>query len=158
MCRFVVYKGKVIKLSTIVTLPKHSLIHQTYARYLPDIANNISLSKNGFSVVEYPEPEQTESHEGSPAVGPLIPRCKTDPSLVFARNAMINADGFGVGWYSEGIDDPCVYTCTQPAANNRNLRRLANHIVAPLIFAHLRAASEGSPVTETNCHPFQFGK
>jgi len=71
---------------------------------------------------------------------------------------MINADGFGVGWYCESIEDPCVYTCTQPAANNRNLKRLADHVHSPLIFAHLRAASENSPVTETNCHPFLFGK
>jgi len=147
MCRFVVYKGKELKLASIVTQPKHSVIHQTYARYLPDIANNISLSKDGYSV----SPEQPHTSDS-------IQENQSDPSLVFARNAMINADGFGVGWYSIGTDEPCVFASTQPAANNRNLRRLSNHIKSPLIFAHLRAASEHSPVTETNCHPFQFGR
>jgi predicted glutamine amidotransferase len=111
----------------------------------------------------------------------------------------LNADGFGVGWYSPEIQHldpcPCVFTSTYvppslspslptllyailtltlslltltltlpdpfhrlPAWNNKNLWRLARKVRAPLMFAHVRAASPGSSVTDANCHPFSFGK
>ena len=30
--------------------------------------------------------------------------------------------------------------------------------MSPVIFAHVRAAYPGMPVSEQNCHPFQFGR
>jgi predicted glutamine amidotransferase len=66
-----------------------------------------------------------------------------------------NGDGFGVGWYGEQ-DTPGVFRSIEPAWNERNLRELAGHIVSPLVFAHIRAAI-GSPVQQTNCHPFRHG-
>lgn len=42
--------------------------------------------------------------------------------------------------------------------NNDNLSRLARIIRSPLIFAHVRAAYPGMPVSEQNCHPFQWGR
>ncbi|PNG99029.1 putative glutamine amidotransferase DUG3, partial [Tetrabaena socialis] len=42
--------------------------------------------------------------------------------------------------------------------NNENLSRLACKIVSPLVFAHVRAAYPGMPVSEQNCHPFQFSR
>src|SRR5690606_36839813 len=38
-----------------------------------------------------------------------------------------------------------------------NLRELAGHIDSPLFLAHVRAAI-GSPVQQTNCHPFRSGR
>lgn len=67
-----------------------------------------------------------------------------------------NGDGFGVGWYGTG-DSPGVFHSTEPAWNDRNLRNLAAHIAAPRILAHIRASS-GSPVQQTNCHPFRHGR
>ena len=67
-----------------------------------------------------------------------------------------NGDGFGVGWYSEQ-ETPAVFHSIEPAWNERNLRELAGHIVSPLVFAHIRA-STGSPVQQTNCHPFRHGR
>jgi predicted glutamine amidotransferase len=64
-----------------------------------------------------------------------------------------NGDGFGVGWYGEG-DSPGVFRSIEPAWNDRNLRELAAHIRSPRVFAHMRAAI-GSPVQQTNCHPFR---
>lgn len=40
--------------------------------------------------------------------------------------------------------------------NNENLNRLAEKIVSPLMFAHVRAAYPGMPVSEQNCHPFMY--
>jgi predicted glutamine amidotransferase len=44
-----------------------------------------------------------------------------------------------------------------PTWNDRNLRELAGRIRARLVFAHIRASS-GTPVRQTNCHPFRHGK
>ena len=66
-----------------------------------------------------------------------------------------NGDGFGLGWYGSG-NGPGVYRSVAPAWSDVNLRELAAHIESPLFLAHVRAAI-GSPVQETNCHPFRNG-
>jgi glutamine amidotransferase len=67
-----------------------------------------------------------------------------------------NGDGFGVGWYG-ARDTPGVFHSTEPAWNDRNLRDLAAHVESPMVLAHIRASS-GSPVQQTNCHPFRQGR
>jgi predicted glutamine amidotransferase len=67
-----------------------------------------------------------------------------------------NGDGFGVGWYGER-ETPAVFRSIEPAWNDRNLRELAGHVTSGLVFAHIRA-STGSPVQQTNCHPFRHGR
>jgi predicted glutamine amidotransferase len=67
-----------------------------------------------------------------------------------------NGDGFGVGWYGAG-ETPATYHSVEPAWNERNLRDLAAHVESGLVFAHIRASS-GSPVQQTNCHPFRHGR
>jgi predicted glutamine amidotransferase len=67
-----------------------------------------------------------------------------------------NGDGFGVGWYGVG-DAPGVFHSIEPAWNDRNLREIAQHVESGLVFAHIRASS-GSPVQQTNCHPFRHGR
>jgi predicted glutamine amidotransferase len=66
-----------------------------------------------------------------------------------------NGDGFGLGWYGGG-EGPAVYRSVAPAWGDPNLRELAAHVESPLFMAHVRAAI-GSPVQETNCHPFRHG-
>jgi glutamine amidotransferase len=67
-----------------------------------------------------------------------------------------NGDGFGVGWYGEG-DTPAIFHSIEPAWNDRNLREIARHIRSGVVFAHIRA-STGSPVQQTNCHPYRHGR
>ena len=67
-----------------------------------------------------------------------------------------NGDGFGLGWYGSG-EGPAVYHSVAPAWGDANLRELAAHIESPLFLAHVRAAI-GSPVQQTNCHPFRHGQ
>lgn len=67
-----------------------------------------------------------------------------------------NGDGFGIGWYGVG-DTPGVFHSIEPAWNDRNLRDLAAHVESPIVFAHIRASS-GSPIQQTNCHPFRHGR
>ncbi len=67
-----------------------------------------------------------------------------------------NGDGFGLGWYGTG-EGPGLYRSVSPAWADPNLRELSAHIESPLFLAHVRAAI-GSPVQETNCHPFRRGR
>jgi glutamine amidotransferase len=67
-----------------------------------------------------------------------------------------NGDGFGLGWYDEERR-PALYRNVAPAWSDVNLRELAAHVDSSLFFAHVRAAI-GSPVQQTNCHPFRHDR
>jgi len=67
-----------------------------------------------------------------------------------------NGDGFGLGWYGGG-EGPGLYRSVSPAWSDENLREIAAHVESPLFFTHIRAAI-GSPVQQTNCHPFRDGR
>ena len=67
-----------------------------------------------------------------------------------------NGDGFGLGWYLDGRE-PGLFRSTEPAWNDRNLRELSGSIRSGMVLAHVRA-STGSPVQQTNCHPFRHGR
>ncbi|KAK4505108.1 hypothetical protein PRZ48_003071 [Zasmidium cellare] len=128
MCRFLIYSGQSpILLSHLITSPTHSILTQSYDSRL--------------------RLDQTRPHNG---------------------------DGFGVGYYTaqsrrtrkkeedggeETVDlgpEPCIFTSTIPAWNCRNLERLASKTVSPLVFAHVRASTEGA-LSDSNCHPFSRG-
>ncbi|RDL31993.1 uncharacterized protein BP5553_09395 [Venustampulla echinocandica] len=69
-----------------------------------------------------------------------------------------NGDGFGIGYYTDPKlgAEPCIFTSTTPAWNCINLQRIATKTASPLIFAHVRATTEGS-LSDDNCHPFRHG-
>jgi predicted glutamine amidotransferase len=67
-----------------------------------------------------------------------------------------NGDGFGIGWYSAS-GEPGIFKSLVPAWNDRNLHELAGHVESHLFLAHIRAAT-GTPVQQTNSHPFRHGK
>ncbi|MBJ7329078.1 MAG: class II glutamine amidotransferase [Solirubrobacteraceae bacterium] len=73
---------------------------------------------------------------------------------------LLNGDGFGIGWYDEFVarepHPPARYRNTAPAWNDVNLRELAGHVRTPLFLAHVRMTT-GTPVQQTNCHPFRHG-
>src|SRR5215470_12254268 len=68
-----------------------------------------------------------------------------------------NGDGFGVGWYGVDGGPPVLFRGIEPAWNDPNLREIAGAISSPLFVAHIRA-STGTPVQESNCHPFRHGQ
>ncbi|KAI1391076.1 N-terminal nucleophile aminohydrolase [Hypoxylon trugodes] len=74
------------------------------------------------------------------------------------RRGQNNADGFGIGWYTDPKlgSAPCLFTSTIPAWNCTNLHRIATKTASRLVFAHVRATTEGS-LSEDNCHPFCHG-
>ncbi len=85
-----------------------------------------------------------------------------DSRLRLDATRAVNGDGFGVGWYdstrdAELGDAPCIFTSVTPAWNNQNLQRIAEKIKSPLVFAHVRASTAGA-LSETNCHPWRYGR
>jgi predicted glutamine amidotransferase len=69
---------------------------------------------------------------------------------------LTNADGFGLGWYGTS-ELPGTYRSVAPAWSDRNLQELCAQIQSPLFLAHVRA-STGTPVQQTNSHPFRHGR
>jgi predicted glutamine amidotransferase len=108
MCRFLLYVGKPIHLSSLITEPEHSLIQQSY-----------------------------KSEE---------------------REEPLNGDGFGVAWYAPDVHpDAALFRSITPAWSNQNLRHLSRAIKSGCVLAHVRAASSGLSVGESNTHPFVHG-
>lgn len=74
------------------------------------------------------------------------------------REEPLNGDGFGVAWYAPDVGpQPAVFRSVSPAWSNRNLLEVARVTRSPCVLAHVRAATPGSAVAETNCHPFVHG-
>ena len=67
-----------------------------------------------------------------------------------------NGDGFGLGWYGRR-EVPALFHSDAPAWGDRNLATLSAEVCTPMFLAHVRAAT-GTPVQETNCHPFSAGR
>ncbi|GAA3006512.1 class II glutamine amidotransferase [Actinokineospora diospyrosa] len=67
-----------------------------------------------------------------------------------------NGDGFGIGWYGDR-GTPGVYHNIQPAWQDSNLLELAAQASSGRVFAHVRATT-GTPVQQTNCHPFRHDR
>jgi glutamine amidotransferase len=65
-----------------------------------------------------------------------------------------NGDGFGIGWYGRQ-NQPATYRSMQPAWNDGNLEDLAYQVESSLFLAHVRR-STGTPVQQSNCHPFRY--
>ncbi len=101
-------------------------------------------------------------YQGRPIrLGSLI----TDPkhALIYQsfkskeRDEPLNGDGFGLAWYNPSMSDqPGLFKSISPAWSNNNLQELSRIIESPCIMAHVRAATQGLNVTETNCHPFKW--
>ncbi|MGB3534937.1 MAG: ergothioneine biosynthesis protein EgtC [Microcoleaceae cyanobacterium] len=72
------------------------------------------------------------------------------------QEAILNADGFGVGWYHpHKTTQPYLYRNTQPIWNDSNLSSLGRYIESGRILGYVRSATPGQVVTLTNSQPFQ---
>jgi predicted glutamine amidotransferase len=68
-----------------------------------------------------------------------------------------NADGFGVGFYTS-LPEPGIFRTVHPAWSDPNLHNLCAHINSRNFMAHVRDASPGMAVQESNTQPFSHGK
>ena len=84
------------------------------------------------------------------------------------RNIRVNGDGFGLGWYSDSPNSPdngsCLFKLTSPAWSNVNLKNIGTYVESPVLFGHIRAASndvcfdDRVVISDENCHPFKYGR
>ena len=72
------------------------------------------------------------------------------------REARLNADGFGFGWYNHM--QPMRYRQPIPIWNDANLEDLSQSLHAKLYFATVRSATPGLGVDHYNTQPFRYQK
>lgn len=73
----------------------------------------------------------------------------------------VNADGFGVGWFSADADSPAGarrYRRATPIWQDTAFAELARGTVASGVLAAVRNATAGMPVAEAACAPFSDGR
>jgi glutamine amidotransferase len=102
-------------------------------------------------------------------LGPPVPlaRLLFEPSHSLERQSWcprdmrgggtINADGFGVGWYCEGVATPLRYRRGAPLWTDVTLPPLAATTTSGAVLAAVRSATVGMPVTEQAAAPFADG-
>ena len=69
----------------------------------------------------------------------------------------VNADGFGIGWYTGSSPEPALLRRAGPMWTDAALPRLAAEISSGAVLAAVRSATVGMPVVETACAPFTDG-
>ncbi|RCJ16688.1 class II glutamine amidotransferase [Nostoc sp. ATCC 43529] len=70
-------------------------------------------------------------------------------------SGIVNADGFGVGWYhTQKNIEPFTYKNTLPIWNDINLPSLSRYIESKCVLAYIRSATPGQAVDFANCQPF----
>jgi glutamine amidotransferase len=70
----------------------------------------------------------------------------------------VNADGFGVGWYSRPGAEPVRHRRAVAMWTDANFAGLAGAVSAGAVLAAVRSATVGMPVVETACAPFAAGR
>jgi len=134
MCRFLIYSGhSPILLSHLITSPTHSILTQSYDSRLR-LDHRRPHNGDGFGVGYYTASSSRKTIRSGVHEDPVAPK----------------QDEIDLG------PEPCIFTSTIPAWNCRNLERLASKTVSPLVFAHVRASTEGA-LSDANCHPFSRG-
>ncbi|NET36982.1 MAG: ergothioneine biosynthesis protein EgtC [Cyanothece sp. SIO1E1] len=69
--------------------------------------------------------------------------------------ALLNADGFGVGWYhAQRQMAPFTYRNTSPIWNDINLPQISRYVESGCVLANIRSATPGLAVDLSNCQPF----
>lgn len=103
-------------------------------------------------------------------IGPSIPLdyllYKPEHSLIVQsyqpremNSGLLNADGFGVGWYHPQRDtDPFTYKNILPIWNDTNLPSLSRYAESGCVVASIRSATSGQGIDISNCQPFQFDR
>ena len=71
--------------------------------------------------------------------------------------AVVNADGWGFGWYVAGDAAACVYRATQPIWGDVNKGHLGRAIRSDCILAAVRSATDPLSLSHANTQPFANG-
>ncbi|WP_433438467.1 ergothioneine biosynthesis protein EgtC [Nonomuraea sp. CA-141351] len=73
------------------------------------------------------------------------------------RQGLINADGYGMGWYDSVRAEPVRYRRTVPIWADANLPGLAQVARSTCLLAAVRSATTGMPIEESATAPFTDG-
>lgn len=73
-------------------------------------------------------------------------------------SGVVNADGFGVGWYVPGEAGPAIYRSNSSLWADRSFAGVAPKLRASRLFAAVRSATPGLPVEESGVPPFDSGE
>jgi len=72
------------------------------------------------------------------------------------ESAILNADGFGMGWYHPQKEvDPYIYKNTMPIWNDLNLPEISRYVESDCVVGYIRSATPGLAVDLSNCQPFK---
>ena len=70
-------------------------------------------------------------------------------------SGILNADGFGVGWYHEQKDtNPYIYKNILPIWSDINLPQISRYVESGCVLGYVRSATPGLEVDLSNCQPF----
>ena len=70
----------------------------------------------------------------------------------------VNADGFGAGWYCEGVPEPVRYRRAVPIWADPDFTTMARGMRSAAVLAAVRSATVGMPVADNACAPFATGR
>jgi len=73
------------------------------------------------------------------------------------RHGRMNADGWGVGFFSSGRPEPARWRSNRPLWTDASFASVAPVISATCLLAAVRSATAGMPADETAAAPFQSG-
>jgi glutamine amidotransferase len=74
-----------------------------------------------------------------------------------SRACVLNADGFGAGWYDDARDAPVRYRRVQPMWTDLSFADVADVIRTRCAVAAVRSATVGFPIDESCAQPFTDG-
>jgi glutamine amidotransferase len=74
------------------------------------------------------------------------------------RHGVVNADGFGVGWYRPDNPYPVRYRRAVPIWGDENFRQLAVATTSHAILGAVRSATPGQALGDGGCAPFASGR
>jgi glutamine amidotransferase len=74
------------------------------------------------------------------------------------RHGVVNADGFGVGWYADGDPIPARYRSDRPMWTDGSLLDIARVVRTPALLAAVRSATVGLPYAVGAAAPFAAGR
>jgi glutamine amidotransferase len=74
------------------------------------------------------------------------------------RNGLMNADGWGVGFYPDSRPEPARWRSSRPLWGDASFASVAPVISSACVLAAVRSATAGMPADETAAAPFQSGR
>jgi glutamine amidotransferase len=74
------------------------------------------------------------------------------------QHGVVNADGFGVGWYVDGVVEPARHRAAVPIWNDETFIDLARVVRSSAFVAAVRSATIGMPGGQAAAAPFRSGR